>query len=253
MLGDESMSEAFLLPGQGGKNATTTAISTATTSSNNSNKRIVSLYDPESMLTIKSSIAQGYITLLSGGMDHNNVPIQSTNTSSSFNKKRNVPTSEQPQFTKQQEEEFMALAYAALTDGNVIDICFGIQNGNIITSSTTKSSKLKAKQTIHERMVKDIKNILQEINSLSDHPTTNTNHDTLSASAIIPATTTIKLQCIQCYKRAFFVIIDHHKKVSKLNVFNRCYQYQKICNETIITLQSIFGPVERSIQDILVQ
>jgi hypothetical protein len=64
----------------------------------------VPLYEPTAMLEMKSSICQGYITLLTGACEQA--------------KGENV---------KEAREKALTLAFASLADGNVIDACFGMR------------------------------------------------------------------------------------------------------------------------------
>ena len=65
------------------------------------NEILQQLYDVDSMLSITKSIAQGYISLLGG----NNVESNSNNDNSNAD---------------------LALSFMALTQGNVVDACFGV-------------------------------------------------------------------------------------------------------------------------------
>lgn len=86
----------------------------------------VPLYDPVAMMELKSSICQGYLTLLSG-------------------------TSERAKSgdDKETRERAMELAYASLADGNVIDACFGMRIASKENSFATTSIK-EAKNAIDE-------------------------------------------------------------------------------------------------------
>ncbi|CAJ1931892.1 unnamed protein product [Cylindrotheca closterium] len=62
------------------------------------------LYDAESMMEIEKSVAQGYITLLGGNQDADADP---------------------------------ALSFMALTQGNVIDACFGVSSASMSRGEVT--------------------------------------------------------------------------------------------------------------------
>jgi hypothetical protein len=230
---------------------------TTTTMSSNSHS-MISLYDAESMINMKSSVAAGYIILLSGGGQISGSNSNNNNTNPFFALKKNNKKSQQEQSQlqesplsgigpeqsrqqqqqqattiksqqQQQEDEFMSLAFASLTDGNVIDACFGvcgIQSSS--TSSNGVSSTKKAKNTIHERMVRDAKNAISTAASNND---------------------TIKVQTVQSYRKAFQIIVDTRQKLKKLNICTRCIYSAKIRDDAIVALQTIFGPIERSVQD----
>ena len=91
----------------------------------------VQLYDELSMMEMKKSLCEGYVTLLTGGA---HVPEQPRSGKKSKSKK---------------EDESILLAFAALTTGNVVDACFGV------TMASKKSKRV-------EQLIKDAKNALHD-------------------------------------------------------------------------------------------
>lgn len=90
----------------------------------------VRLYEPSVVLEMKASIAEGYLTLLTGG-----------NTADS---------------KKAESEEVNQLAFASLTSGNVIEACFGaIPNSNKTSFANTLSKE--AKEAIEKATLSDEK------------------------------------------------------------------------------------------------
>jgi len=75
----------------------------------------VQLYDDMAMMEMKTSICQGYITLLTGGIPLPEQPKKKKN------KKKGADAVEDPS---------VVLAFASLTTGNVIDACFGVSMSN---------------------------------------------------------------------------------------------------------------------------
>jgi len=90
----------------------------------------VQLFDELSMMEMKKSLCEGYITLLSGGASAPEQPL------SKQSKK------------KQQQDPAVVLAFASLTTGNVIDACFGV------TMASKKSQHV-------QQLIKDAKNALE--------------------------------------------------------------------------------------------
>eukprot|EP00980_Cylindrotheca_fusiformis_P024518 scaffold11979_cov130-Cylindrotheca_fusiformis.AAC.6 len=85
----------------------------------NENEILNKLYDPDCMMAIELSVARGYIALL-GGLDHENADL--------------------------------SLSFMSLTQGNVIDACFGVVDASIRRRETTPATRsaTAAKQLLDE-------------------------------------------------------------------------------------------------------
>lgn len=90
-----------------------------------SNKN-VPLYDPVAMLELKSSLCEGYITLLTGACEQARVKND-----------------------REAREKALTLAFASLADGNVVDACFGMRISSKANSQTANLIK-EAKIAIDE-------------------------------------------------------------------------------------------------------
>lgn len=150
---------------------------------------IIPLYDMLVMTEMASSLCQGYITLLTG-------------------------TSEQPKDAEEQEEKALPLAFASLTDGNVIDACFGV--------------KVSAPASgIIETLIKEAKT------ALDDAVDSNEN---IAKTAVI------------AYKQAFENIVSTNNKLDQLNIFTRCFLETKIKQKGRKAIETAFEPLENAIR-----
>lgn len=79
---------------------------------NENNIPEVQFYDPDVILDVSKDIALGYLILLTGG---------------EYNFEKTDPQS--PNKLPHIDDQTVALAYAAITDGNVLHTCFGLKSG----------------------------------------------------------------------------------------------------------------------------
>lgn len=96
------------------------------------------LYDVESMMDVKESIAQGYVVLLNGR------PPPPRSSSKKKRKSKN-----------KQDDENLNLAFMALTSGNVIDSCFGVVTSSMRGDTPAQRSVREAKTLLEECDVND--------------------------------------------------------------------------------------------------
>ena len=189
------------------------------------------LYDPEALLDVSSSVAQGYIVLLSGGIpppatsnggstssSSNESPSNDDDKKSKNNKKKKNTNKINTKRQQQQggDGEDVSLAFMALTSGNVLDACFGSNTSLGSTRQRTPAS----------RAVSDAKWLLQECddNIVDD--------DGGSES--------FRKTAVHAYCDAFKVVVVHNDKMKKLNCFTRCFKTKKIRVESEKNLQGAF-------------
>jgi len=153
-----------------------------------SRKDIV-LYDPTSMVQIDKQLAHGYVVMLGGP------PSAKDEERPKGAKKRKI------------DEDAITLGFLALTQGNVVDACFGIR-GNCAKPPANAGTQ-----------VKRIKSMLTAAADSSDG---------------------IRRRAVETYRQAFLEILRFHEQVAKLNFFTSCFRYGKIQHETELTLQEIF-------------
>ena len=169
------------------------------------------LYDVECMMAIKESVCNGYVVLLKGRPLS---PANNTNTESHEKSKKKINNNNN---NDDENDDSDALAFLALTSGNVIDACFGVANTRS-TSSTPTS-----------RSVNDAKTLLEE-NCLK--------------------TDTFRRTAIAAYCDAFQVTIVHHEKIRKLNCLTRCFRSRKIQRQTGTNIKTAFIPLIMALEEL---
>jgi hypothetical protein len=150
------------------------------------------LYDAESMMQIKITVANGYVTLLNNGATSPKSNGKKKKKKSPKNKKKNDETN---------------LAFMALTSGNVLDACFGVEQAS------------RREDTPARRKAQAAKDLLDEC----------------------ATTESFRDVAVETYYNAFKIVIDHHEQMNKLNCFTRCFRAQKIRNGTIDNLAAAFS------------
>lgn len=199
------------------------------TNTTTNTKRFIALYDYDCMIAMESSVACGYITLLSGGatdgMDEypqhrggNNKRHQKAATSNDI---RTNPTmgSASTADTKASIAT-AALSFAAIMEGNVIDACFGIGS---------KASH-HAQRSIQERIVKDAKS------AIGDAVATNEG---------------LKSSIVSAYQDAFQCVVNYHCHEKAIPLPFRCFGSSSRKRQASDRLQQVFQPIECAIQDTL--
>ncbi|KAG7346735.1 hypothetical protein IV203_005804 [Nitzschia inconspicua] len=155
------------------------------------------LYDAESMMQIKSTVANGYAVLL------NNGAISPKNNGK---KKEKSPK-------KKKQDDSTSLAFLALTSGNVLDACFGVEQ-----ASRTGDSPARRKA----QAAKDLLDGCSTTDSFQD-------------------------LAVETYYNAFKIVIEYNEQMSKLNCFTRCFKAKKIQTETEQKLNTTFSRLAEAI------
>jgi len=137
------------------------------------------LYDEESMMSIEKSVADGFVVLLGGGQANGDV----------------------------------SLAFLALTQGNVLDACFGVVNPT------------RRDDTPAYRAARDGKFLLDECATTDEFQRT----------------------AVEAYFEAFQVVSDYRSKMSKLNCITRCFREKKIRKKAQKKLVAAFTDLGRAI------
>jgi hypothetical protein len=152
--------------------------------------KVVPLYDANAMTELASTVCQGYITLLTGAVE------QARGSSD-----------------KETQERVFQLAYAALTDGNVIDACFGVR------ISSKKNSAINT-------LIQEAKRAVDDAVSSNEH---------------------VGRVAIDAYKNGFGTVISMNKKLSKLNILTKCFLEKKIRNAARSKLATDFLQLEQAV------
>merc|ERR1711862_134644 len=117
------------------------------------------------------------------------------------------------------DDNSVLLPFAALTDGNIIDACFGNQaQGGIKFAGSTYSIKAAT----------CAKQILNEFAELDQHH----RH---------------KYIAINAYKKCFEVVIDYHNKIESLGLISTCWKAQTMRRKAEDDLRLSFSPLIQAI------
>ena len=162
-------------------------------------RQTISFYDFDCMLGISSSVANGYVILLTGGKAAG--PALDT--------EGRVKKSETCR-----ESENSLLGFLALTEGNVVDACFGVHAVAIKKSSAMQQ-------------VNKVKSLLL---AASDD-----NND-------------IRQLAVETYRGAFEILLQYQGKLRKLNFFTRCFRYRGLVRDTSTNLQRAFEELSDALQ-----
>jgi len=192
-------------------------------------ERNIHLYDPDSTLNINRDLANGFLILLSGGL--NSVIV--VNESMKNEKMKNIKkiNSEVDETAKNfhrnindeltsEEDALYQLAFSALTDGNVIDTTFGVHSAGGFkrrkdTSVLSYNASLLAKMTLAEAA---------------------------QSSEII------RKLAVETYCKCFEIVIMYHLNLEDLSIINWCYKHKKVRNDAEKNLRMAFAPLYEAVE-----
>jgi hypothetical protein len=162
-------------------------------------KKHIQFYDPDSILHIISSVARGYVIILAGGIP----------TERALDRKGRIIKDGNSAATE--KTDAIVLGFLALTEGNVIDTCFGVS----LTNNIKGSLGMK-----HVQEIKDV----------------------LVASA--DADDSIRNLAVLTYRGGFEIILEYQEKLRELNCFTRCFQYRRVVRDAREALEMAFAELE---------
>ena len=150
------------------------------------------LYDVNAMMEIEASMAQGFAILLTGS---------------------GTAVQEQARGNKKgPSQQAVMLGFSALTDGNVIDACFGC----------TKNPSPQG-----QKKVKEVKR------ALSDASDSNSKIPRIAVGA---------------YAKGFRILLSFRAEADKLNFLTRCFKFASIQKKAKLALEEAFAPLQEAIQ-----
>lgn len=141
----------------------------------------IPLYDPVCMLDINREVASGYLILLLGGPE----TIPSKRRRSKRDRSVTSPASPLPEL----DDGVVTLAFLSLTDGNVLNACFGAPTQLCNASSPSYT------------MAQNAKRELANAADVSD---------------------SVRRLAVQSYAAGFRIVVDYNDKLAKMNPCNRC-------------------------------
>lgn len=186
------------------------------------------LFDAESALEIPKDVADGFLILLSGGQNSARV-IE--------NKRRTQKQAPQSSGDKDvttyssDNSEDLNFAFAALTDGNVIEATFGVEShGGLKRARTTSEIAFNAARSAKQAILET---------SLSP-PTTRNDSDA----------TPVKQLAVDTYVRCFEIIISYHLDLESIGFITYCIKHQKIADGASKELYKAFEALNEEVVNI---
>ena len=185
---------------------------------------MVRLYDIVAALEISRDVADGYLILLSGGLNSAHAIRQQRNkkkVSSVPPPSSSLADSSTQSISALSQEELSAiqLAFFALTDGNAIDVLFGVKSMGGIKRSGETSEKAYNQANNAKRAL-------------------------ASASA---ASDAIRLLAVETYAKCFEIIVKYHLELESLGFITWCFRYQNTTANTAKQIEELFRHLEESV------
>jgi len=162
----------------------------------NADKALPPLYDPASMMNMDPELARGFIVLMGGKVEKNG--------------KVSTPKPPGPGAV---DEANATLGFLALTEGNTVEACFGV---NAVT--TGRQGRKQAQQ---------VKVLLADA---------------------VDGNEDIRRLAVRTYQGAFRIVYRFGEKKRRLNVFTRCLCYRKMQEKAQKDLRENFQLLEEAVQ-----
>lgn len=186
-------------------------------------KKFVQLYDPDSTLEIKRDVADGYLILLSGGRSSAAIIRSRSKILPSTDNKMIESTSQQEStatFPPTPDElSSLQLAFAALTDGNVLDAIFGAHSSGGVYKTKDTSSKAFA-------AAKAAKKALTQTSEHSKSP--KAGQESFFKIAV------------ETYCKCFEIVITYRIYVEEMSTLTWCWRHQKARQDAEKALEECF-------------
>lgn len=167
----------------------------------------IPLYDPVCMLDINRDVASGYLVLLMGGQG---------DISASPQKKRRGKRDRSVKAQPDLDNDVLSLAFLALTNGNVLNACFGAPTQMCVTSSPAFV------------MAKNAKGELANAAESSDW---------------------VRTLAVQSYAQGFRVVLDYNNQMAQMNPCSRCWKEAELRRQAEQDLKIAFRPLSEAVSD----
>lgn len=162
------------------------------------------LYDPVCMLDINRDLASGYLILLLGGPENSPSPQKKRR----GKRDRSPASAASPRL----DNDVVSLAFAALTDGNIVNACFG---------APSQPSSSPAYQ-----MARNAKTELGLAADSSDE---------------------VKRLAVQSYVAGFRVVVDYNDQVAGMSPCSRCLKEGVIRKAAELDLKAAFRTLSEAV------
>lgn len=185
--------------------------------------QMVPLIDIDSALEISRDVADGYLILLSGGLNSAYAIRQQRKKK----KVSSIPTpppggessAQSIASLSPEEQSAIQLAFAALTSGNAIDILFGVKSmGGIRRCETTSEQAYNA---------------------------ANAAKAALMNSSIVSDST--RLLAVETYVKCFEILVKYHMDLENIGFIAYCIRQQRVRDAAEKQLVELFRPLDEAI------
>lgn len=184
--------------------------------------RLFRLYDPQELLAMESKVASGYVVLMGGYPTVANTKTKPPMKKSGKNDTTAADAAAEEESAEAQpklDRGAVNLAFMALTDGNVVDACFGIK-AHVSADAATRRVNQAAK------MSNDAKNLLNEA---------------------VRSSAAVREVAVRAYGKAFQIVIQYNDDCKHLNFITRCYRQKPIRQKAENALYEAFKPLNEAI------
>lgn len=165
------------------------------------------LYDPVCMLDINREVASGYLILLLGGPDRTISPQKKRR----GKRERNMVATRD---SEESDEGVVSLAFSSLTDGNVVNACFGAPTQPIAVSSPSYT------------MARNAKNAL---------------------AAAADGNDLMKRLAVESYAAGFRIVIDYNDEMARLSPCSRCFKQAELRRKADRDLKQTFSSLSEAV------
>ena len=162
------------------------------------------LYDPVCMLDINRDVASGYLILLQGGPTG----------ISPQKKRRSKRDRTSVSVTGDIDDDSLSLAFMSLTDGNVLNACFGAPTQRVEASSPAY------------QMAQQAKGALGNAAETSD---------------------AVRLLAVETYAKAFRIVLHYDDQLSQISPCCRCFKQGKLHTDAEADLQAAFQRLSEAV------
>ncbi len=182
------------------------------------------LFDAESALEIPKDVADGFLILLSGGLN-------SAKAIEDKRRKRKPQSMDDVTTSSSSNSQDLNFAFAALTDGNVIEATFGVESyGGLKRARTTSEVAFNAARTAKRAILE-----------------TSLASSTSDPSSLSKIGGSVKQLAVDTYIRCFEIIISYHLELESIGFITYCMKHQKIADQANKQLLKAFEALNKEI------
>lgn len=171
----------------------------------------IPLYDPESMVLIEKSLAQGFMTLLTGGDPE---PLKNL-------AKNRIRRSA------------VDMGFLAITEGNILEACFGLPTSSVIVRDRDEQEQAPSATGRVRRARAQVRRVKDLLTEAAD------------------ANEAICKMTVGTYLKGLEIVISTRDHLDELNFFTRCFYYGRVIRKAKVELKQTFSRLQEPLQTAL--